>query len=724
MRNRKFLTIIFSVICSVCGTVLAVETSETPTALPADGNDGPETADDLSGDSFGGLLALNLDLSESGDTSGSGLDLLGLNLGLDDDAFKNLFEQVFESGRIITTVKDNPASITVITAEDIRQSGYETIPDILRTAVGVHVIQTTGSSYGVTTRGLGDMRGARVLVLIDGRTMYNNTDGGTRWAWLPIMVEDISKIEIIRGPGGSLYGSNSIQGVINIVSKKSSETAGVYSTVQGGEQYHYTMARVGQTGLLPQSLDFSYRLSLSERGSRGMAHEDEGVGDDTFLDYTRERKLNLMLGIKPSPEISATLDAGFLFPFISREYITYDGVNCQIEDMDTKADYQDLTVVRTPDAGRTQTYKLYHNHMFSNNPETQEAILYEENAGIEFHASETLSEALSLQFGLEYRANVSDLPTLYDDGDHFRWNLRGYGQLSAVGLGAQKQIDLFFGVSLDYANLAGLEMPPSVSGVWRLSADHILRASVRQAHRPPAGYLNYLDINIPSVMSVRGNEDLKAETIYAYEIGYRGKLSTGLTVDMSLFLDRYLDVHYLKSEFNISTMMLETNAVNSDGELYSMGFEFEAAYRPTSADKNSFFLNHTLFKVNYAFIEFDRTTDAEAVGHYTDISPQHQLNFSVNWQRSRYSANLVWHYQDIYSSIIDDFVLGTIPAMNRLDARLGAYIIKDANDLYGMELFVMGRNLLGETTDGPSGAFEDAVIPTQYIVGLNGKYVF
>ena len=183
------------------------------------------------------------------------------------------------------------------------------------------------------------------------------------------------------------------------------------------------------------------------------------------------------------------------------------------------------------------------------------------------------------------------------------------------------------------------------------------------------------------------------------------------------------DLHFMNSQFIPFTGMV-FQAENANGQLYSAGAEFEAAYQPKSADRNSWFFNHTIFKVNYAFIRFEESADAVGISHLLEASPDHQLNVSMNWRRSRYSVNFVWHYQDIYGSIIDDTYLGTIPAMNRLDVRLGAFLINEPGDRYGLEAYVIGRNLLGETMDGPSGGFEQAAIPTQYIVGLSGKYVF
>ncbi len=130
----------------------------------------------------------------------------------------------------------SPVAIYVITADDIRRSGVQTIPDALRLAPGVEVAQIDSSKWSVGIRGFGSRLNRSVLVLIDGRSVYTPLFAGTYWEVQDTLLEDIDRIEVIRGPGGTIWGPNAVNGVINIITKSSRDTQGFYATSGGGDQ--------------------------------------------------------------------------------------------------------------------------------------------------------------------------------------------------------------------------------------------------------------------------------------------------------------------------------------------------------------------------------------------------------------------------------------------------------------------------------------------------------
>src|SRR6202044_3130809 len=127
-----------------------------------------------------------------------------------------------------------PAAIYVITGEDIRRSGATTIPDALRLAPGVEVARIDGSKWSIGIRGFGTRLSRSVLVLIDGRTVYTPLFAGTYWEVQDTLLEDIDRIEVIRGPGGTIWGPNAVDGVINIITKSTKDTKGVFASTGGG----------------------------------------------------------------------------------------------------------------------------------------------------------------------------------------------------------------------------------------------------------------------------------------------------------------------------------------------------------------------------------------------------------------------------------------------------------------------------------------------------------
>lgn len=130
------------------------------------------------------------------------------------------------------------AAIFVITQEDIRRSGVTSIPEALRMAPGINVAKVDGNKWAITARGLNDRYANKLLMLIDGRTVYSPVFAGTYWELQDYVLEDIDRIEVIRGPGGSLWGANAVNGVINIITKKAKDTQGVLaSTVEIGRAH-------------------------------------------------------------------------------------------------------------------------------------------------------------------------------------------------------------------------------------------------------------------------------------------------------------------------------------------------------------------------------------------------------------------------------------------------------------------------------------------------------
>src|SRR5260370_34666606 len=134
-------------------------------------------------------------------------------------------------------VSQTGAAIFVITAEDIRRSGAINVPDLLRMVPGVHVAQLDANIWVITIRGFSDRFADKVLVLIDGRTVYTPTSSGVYWDQQDVPLEDIERIEVIRGPGGTLWGANAVNGVISITTRNSgAKPGGFVSAVVAGSQ--------------------------------------------------------------------------------------------------------------------------------------------------------------------------------------------------------------------------------------------------------------------------------------------------------------------------------------------------------------------------------------------------------------------------------------------------------------------------------------------------------
>ena len=142
--------------------------------------------------------------------------------------------QVTSAARKSQRAEDVPAAIYVITGRDIRQSGLMTLPEILRLAPGVQVAQVSASKWAVSIRGFNSPFSNKLLVLIDGRSVYSRTFSGVFWDLNEVMVSDIDRIEMIRGPGGVAWGANAVNGVISIITRPATEQQGLDVRVGAG----------------------------------------------------------------------------------------------------------------------------------------------------------------------------------------------------------------------------------------------------------------------------------------------------------------------------------------------------------------------------------------------------------------------------------------------------------------------------------------------------------
>jgi iron complex outermembrane receptor protein len=152
-------------------------------------------------------------------------------------------------------LSQTPAAIFVITQEDIRRSGMTSVPDLLRMVPGLQVAQIQGGAWAITARGFNDQYAQELLVMVDGRSVYSPIDGGVTWEERDTLLEDIQRIEVIRGPGATLWGANAVNGIINIITKAAKDTQGALATAGVGDRARrlalsVTAARSARTGTI------------------------------------------------------------------------------------------------------------------------------------------------------------------------------------------------------------------------------------------------------------------------------------------------------------------------------------------------------------------------------------------------------------------------------------------------------------------------------------------
>ena len=169
-----------------------------------------------------------------------------------------------------------PAAIFVITQDDIQRSGATNIPDLLRMVSGMDVAQINGGTWAIGSRGFNQQFANKLQVMVDGRSVYSQTFSGVFWDTLDLPLADIERIEVIRGPGGSIWGANAVTGVISIFTKKASETPGIMMEAGGGTfQKEFGMVQYG--GRLGSAADFRVYTKYFNQGNMLDLNDQNGA---------------------------------------------------------------------------------------------------------------------------------------------------------------------------------------------------------------------------------------------------------------------------------------------------------------------------------------------------------------------------------------------------------------------------------------------------------------
>ncbi|CAM3930012.1 TonB-dependent receptor [Corallococcus sp. ZKHCc1 1396] len=477
--------------------------------------------------------------AESGDTSG-------------DQGLVPYEERVVTASRRAQSSLEAPNATTVITAEDIRLSGATTLPELLRRVPGADVMAMGVGSSNVSLRGFNQRLANKVLVLVDGRTEYQDFLGLTLWAGLPVGLEEIDRIEVIRGPGSALYGANAMLGVINIITQapgtgrraRFSALAGGGNTVQGSFVSH------GQNGAL------RYRASAAYR------QEDKWT-----LDYASGRPDFALKG--PDPEVGLRGARGNLSTVYSFSEGRAVGLSGGVHRYTTEA--YPLGLLRNYYIDALGAYakadvelgsvklKAFWNHLSGDAGPQYEAI-GQRSLATTVASNVFNGEALyarGFQLAGEHQVNIGVEGRLkrvafgYLDGLREEFHAAAFIQdewriVQPLRLVVSYRVDRH--PLLDKGS-PGLAQSPRLSAVFQPIEGHAFRASVATAFREPTFLESYtrLPVPVPGVNGVSvlttGNRQLRPERLNALELGWRGESPRlGLDWDVALYQNTVKDL--------------------------------------------------------------------------------------------------------------------------------------------------------------------------------------
>jgi iron complex outermembrane receptor protein len=437
------------------------------------------------------------------------------------------------------------AAIYVITQEDIRRSGLTSIPELLRMVPGLEVAQVDARHWAIGSRGFNSVYSGKLLVLVDGRSVYSPSFAGVLWDEQDMPLEDIERIEVIRGPGGTIWGANAVDGVINIITKSAADTQGLLATVGGGTEADGSgMIRYG--GPLGQAGDFRVWL-------KGFRHDAWVTADGADAgDSWEQARGGLRADLAPSQADAVSIEG-------------------QVYSERTNADLS-LPSLAPPFA--TPLHAVEHDnggdalvhwtHGFSATSELSLQAYFDRASTEEFtFRTDVDTYDLELQHHLEL-GDVHDIvwgAGYRNVGYDFRGNAivsatPDHGRIQVFNMFAQDEIalaaplHLIAGVKVEHDTFTGWQYQPSLRLVWQVAPEQTLWTAVSRSVRTPAIADERMRFNVaalpiplpgapPALISVFGNPSQEAEREISAEAGYRGELTSALSVDAAVFYNHY-----------------------------------------------------------------------------------------------------------------------------------------------------------------------------------------
>ena len=451
--------------------------------------------------------------------------------------------EVTSASKKSETLSKAPAAIYVITGEAIQRGGFSSIPDALRMVPGLYVAQTNAHVWVVSARGFANSFNDKMLVLIDGRVVFSPTFGGVYWDVQDPPLEDIDRIEVIRGPGGTLWGANAVNGVINIITKNASQTQGPQVVASAGINEGYA-SRVRYGGSAGSS--FSYRLY----GTGNYWLPSGGAaGGDSFDAWTISQG-----GVR------------FDWKLNGKDTFTFDGEGYS-------GRVRDVTLVFSPVSEPSLTnivtvVKGGHvlgrwKHEFSERSSTdvvaycdwsgRVAILFtdiRDTCDFEAQYNIAISPRHSVISGGEINTTGDTWPSTFTASmtpPYSRLNtFSGFVQYDFALI--PDTLRIIAGTKLEHNDYTGFEYQPQIRAVWTPNSSNTVWAAVSRAVRTPQRIDEDLLLRLAQTnpdpppltfLLIQGSHDERSEILHAYELGYRYEWAPKFSADAAIYYNQY-----------------------------------------------------------------------------------------------------------------------------------------------------------------------------------------
>lgn len=596
--------------------------------------------------------------------------------------------EVVTASKKAQPIWDVPASVYVVTGEDIHRMGATSIPEALRLVPGVHVATIDANKWAVAVRGFNGRYSNKLLVLIDGRTVYTPFFSGVYWdAQPPLFMEDIERIEVIRGPGGTLWGANAVNGVINIITKSAKETQGaLWVSGSGNEEKAFGGIRFG--GRIGN--DGYYRVYTLYREHDDLEEDRVHIrNNDGWLvrrsgfraDWSRSENENVIL--------HGEVYGGRVGQRLNIPDFTLPGSRV-VDDRYTTSGYYLMGTWNRRRGSITDTLHLFYDHYARSPLELAEIrdtidLSWQQRVQVDRH---------DLLWGVEYkRTSDKTHGTLMNLTPPSKVD-RIFGVFVQDDIALSERARLTIGSKFENNSYTAWEIQPNLRLLWKRDERSVWWGAVSRAVRMPTraersiaidAYYEGMVSGLPMFSRIYGSPDFRSEEVTAYELGYRSQPHHRLSLDISAFYNVYRNLR----SFEPADPFVESTPtphlvlpVYMSNKTYGRTYGFEVSTHWNVTD------SWTL-KLGYANLTYrlqhapDSKDPFNLHSDSTSNTPRHQWNLSSH-------LNLPGRWRvDAYLFFVDRlFGMNFLPSYYRLDVSVGWHPTKD------VELSLVMQNLL------------------------------
>lgn len=618
--------------------------------------------------------------------------------------------EVSVASRSEQRLTDTAAAVSVLTGDDIRRSGVTHLAEALRLVPGVQVARLSGHKWAISIRGFNGVFANKLLVLVDGRSVYTPLFSGTLWEYQDVVLESIDRVEVVRGPGASVWGANAVNGVINIITKSARDSHGSQVSVGGGTIDRFTASASHGS---PFSEEASIRIDAGFRHRGEM--EEVNTGDEFGELWSSTGRFRV--DWEPVDTTSFTLLGGGqygefeertelfnagTFSFVPTDF-TVEGATGHLLgrwtrtlDERSELEVQSYVEISEIDASWIRNQRL--------------------NYDVQLNHRWQPGESFDVNWGLGYRLNADRITTGGDTiffSDEERTDQLFSGYLQSVVQLVPEVLSVTAGVRLEHNDYTGFEVQPTLRGLWKPVENQSFWASVSRAVRTPSRAESDSTINLslrdpgvvhpllPALVTYSGSSSFESEELWAFELGYRWQASERLHLDAATFYNVYENLRgnemgtpFPNDPLNSTYVIVPLTAIN-DTQGTGWGGELSAVWQARE---------HWRLRLGYSYLNLDFSgSDANDLAGW---SPRNQLFLQSLVQLTEaleLDATLRW---------VDELTGPAVPAYVTADVRLGW----QPNDR--LELSIVGQNLF----DSPHQEFESQAI--RYRAALISRSVF